>query len=109
MVTILNCQKEPQVSISTLLSVSGEDDTKAFDWGEAEDETKIEHMLAKFDTYCEQQTQVIYERYRFNNRKQEPGKSITADLTVLKSITKNCQNKDITPQEILCDRIVLGT
>ena len=112
MVTISNCQKEPQVSISKLLSVSGEDDTKAFDafeWGEAEDETKIEHMLAKFDTYCELQTQVIYERYRFNNRKQEPGKSITADLTVLKSITKNCQNKDITPQEILCDRIVLGT
>ena len=78
-------KQEPLVRVSTLLSVIGEDATKAFDafeWGEAEDETKIEHVLAKFDAYCEPRTQVIYERYRFNNRKQEPGENIAAYLTV---------------------------
>lgn len=65
--------------VSTFLLVIGEDATKAFDaleWGEAEDETNIEHVLAKFDAYCEPRIQVIYERYRFNNRKQEPGENI---------------------------------
>ena len=65
-------------------------------------------MLAKFDEYCEPRTQVIYERYRFNNRKQEPGESIAAYLTELRMIAKNCQHEDITPEEILRDRIVLG-
>ena len=104
-------KQEPLVRVSTLLSVIGEDATKAFDafeWGEAEDETKIEHVLAKFDAYCEPRTQVIYERYRFNNRKQEPGENIAAYLTELKTIAKNCQHEDITPEEILRDRIVLG-
>ena len=42
--------------VSTFLSVIDEDATKAFDafeWGEAEDETNIEHVLATFDAYCE--------------------------------------------------------
>ena len=104
-------KQEPLVRVSTLLSVIGEDATKAFDafeWGEAEDATKIEHVLAKFDAYCEPRTQVIYERYRFNNRKQEPGENIAAYLTELRTIAKNCQHEDITPEEILRDRIVLG-
>ena len=49
-------KQEPLVRVSTLLSVIGEDATKAFnafEWGEDEDETEIEHMLAKSDEYCE--------------------------------------------------------
>ena len=53
-------------------------------------------------------TQVIYERYRFNNRKQEPGENIAAYLTELRTIAKNGQHEEITPEEILRDRIVLG-
>ena len=51
---------------------------------------------------------MIYERYRFNNHKQEPGESIAAYLTELRTIAKNCQHEDVTPEEILRDRIVLG-
>ena len=104
-------KQESLVRVSTFLSVIGKDTTKAYDafeWGEAEDETNIEHVLAKFDAYCEPRTQVIYERYRFNNRKQEPGKNIVAYLTELRTIAKNCQQEEITPEEILRDRIVLG-
>ena len=103
-------KQESLVRVSTFLSVIGEDATKAFDafeWGEAEDDTSIEHVLAKFDAYCEPRTQVIYERYRFNNRKQEPGENIAAYLTELRTIAKNCQHEEITPEEMR-DRIVLG-
>ena len=62
----MKSQQETLVKVSTFLPVIGEDTMKAFDafeWGEAEDETNIERVLAKFDAYCEPHTQVIYERY----------------------------------------------
>ena len=49
-------KQDSLVRVSTFLSVIDEDATKAFDafeWGEAEDETNIEHVLAKLDAYCE--------------------------------------------------------
>ena len=59
--------------VSTLLSVNGEDAVKAFDtfaivWSEGQKKDSIKDVLTKFDEYCEPCTQVIYERYRFNNR-----------------------------------------
>ena len=62
-------KQEQLVRVWTMLSVIGEDATKAFDafeWGETEDDSKIEDVLAKFDEYCDPRTQVIYQRYRFN-------------------------------------------
>ena len=50
----------------------------------------------------------IYERFRFNNRVQEAGESISAYLTELRTIAKNCAHDGITPDEILRDRLVLG-
>ena len=71
----------------------------AFEWGETEDDSIIEDILAKFDEYCEPRTQVTYERYRFNNRNQEPGENIASYLTELRTIAKNCQHESITPDE----------
>ena len=103
-------RQEQLVSLN-MLSVIGKDATKAFDGfelGETQDDSKTEDVLAKFDEYCEPRTQVIYERYRFNNRNQEPGESIASYLTELRTIAKNCQHESITPDEILRDRSVLG-
>ena len=74
----------------------------------ARTKTVLQTFLAKFDEYCEPRTQVIYERYRFNNRKQEPGESISTYVTELRVIAKNCAHDEITPDEILRDRLVLG-
>lgn len=104
-------KQEDLVRVSTLLSVIGEEAVKAFDtfaWAEGQNENKITDVLVKFDEYCEPRTQVIYERYRFNNRKQEPGESISAYVTELRVIAKNCAHNEITPDEILRDRLVLG-
>ena len=65
-------------------------------------------MLTKFAEYCEPRTQVNYERYRFNHRKQEAGESISAYVTELRVISKNCAHDEITPGEILRNRLVLG-
>ena len=65
----------------------------------------MKDVLAKFDEFCEPRTQVIYKRYRFNNRNQEPGESIASYLTELRTIAKKTANLN---DEILRDRIVLG-
>ena len=99
------------VRVATLLSVIGEDAVQIFDtftWREGEQDDKMKDVLAKFDEYCEPRTQVIYQRYRFNNRKQEAGESIVAYVTELRMIAKNCAHDGITPDEILRDRLVLG-
>ena len=104
-------KQEDLVRVSTLLSVIGEDAIRAFDtfvWREGQKEDSINDVLTKFDEYCEPRTQVIYERYCFNNRKQEAGESISAYVTELRVIAKNCAHDEITPDEILRDRLVLG-
>lgn len=86
------------VRVSTLLSVIGEDAIKAFDtfvWSEGQKEDSIKDVLTKFDEYCKPCTQVIYERYRFNNRKQEAGESISAYVTELCVIAKNCAHDEM--------------
>ena len=96
--------------MSTLLSIIGEDGVKAHDtftWNEEENADDIS-VLKKYDEFCTPGTQVIYERYRFNNRNQEPGENISTYLTELRTIAKNCAHDTITPDEILRDRLVLG-
>ena len=97
--------------MSTLLSIIGEDGVKAHDtftWNEDENADDISQVLKKFDEFCTPRTQVKYERYRFNNRNQEPGENISTYLTELRTIAKNCAHDTITPDEILRDRLVLG-
>ena len=73
--------------VLTLLSVISEDAVKILDtftWREGEQDDKMKDVLAKVDEYCEPRTQVVYQRYCFNNRKLEAGKSIAAYVTKLR-------------------------
>ena len=42
---------------------------------QAGDEAQITPVLQKFDDYCQPKLNVPFERYRFNTRLQQPGKS----------------------------------
>ena len=79
-----------------------------FTWLAGENEQCIDQVLSKFDSYCEPRTQIIYERFCFNNRVQEADESISAYVAELRTIAKNCAHDGITPDEILRDRLVLG-
>ena len=66
--------------VATFLSVIGEDAAKVYDiftWLAGENEQCID-QVSKFDSYCEPRTHIIYGRFRFNNRIQEAGESISA-------------------------------
>ena len=84
-------KQEGIVRVSTLLSIIGEDGVKAHDtftWNEEENADDISQVLKKFDEFCTPTTQVMYERYRSNNRNQEPGENISTYLTELRTIAK---------------------
>ena len=58
-----------------------------FTWEEAEDNSKINKVLTKFEQYCQPRRNVPFERYRFNRRMQEPGESYDQYRTALR---KSC-------------------
>ena len=104
-------KQEGLIRVATLLSVVGEDAAKVYDtftWDDGQDEQCIDDVLRQFDRYCAPRTQVIYERYKFNNRNQAVGETISAYITDLRTIARNCAHEDITPDEIIRDRLVLG-
>ena len=104
-------KQEGLIRVATLLSVVGEDAAKVYDtftWDDDQDEECIDDVLRQFDRYCQPRTQVIYERYKFNNRNQAVGETISAYITDLRTIARNCAHEDITPDEIIRDRLVLG-
>ena len=66
-------KQEGIVCVSTLPSIIDEDGIKAhntFTWNEDENADNISQVLKKFDEFFPPRTQVIYERFRFNNRNQ---------------------------------------
>ena len=105
------CKQAGLIRVATFLTIIGEEANKVYDiftWANSQDEQCLADVLSQFDIYCEPRTQVIYERFRFNNRNQRAGESIPAYITELRTIAMNCAHEGITPDEILRDRLVLG-
>ena len=98
--------------MATLLTVIGEEARDVFstfkDWASRGDENKIQPVLTKFETYCQPRRNIPFERYRFNRRTQEPGKTYNQYRTALRKLAEGCDFGSITPNEILRDCLVFG-
>ena len=55
-----------------------------------DDRQNIDKVLELWKVYCIGKTNVIYERYRFNNRLQESDESIDAYTTALRTLAETC-------------------
>ena len=53
------------------------------------------------------QTNTIYERYKFNNRSQEPGETIDAYATAVRTLADTCSFGNLK-EEMIRDRLVCG-
>ena len=58
--------------------------------------------------YCNPRKNIPFERYLFNSRQQEPGKSFDRYVTSLRQIADKCDFGAITPDDLLRDRIIFG-
>ena len=103
-------QQENQVRVATFITCIGSDALevyKALPFESDEDKMIMSKVLELMEKHCIGQTNVIYERYCFNNRNQETGESFDAYLTALKALAKTC-NFGSLKDELIRDRIVCG-
>ena len=105
-------EKPEAVQVATLLTVIGEEARDVFPtftgWAKAGDARKIGPVLAKFANYCQPRKNIPFERYKFNRRTQEAGKSYDQYRTALRKLAEGCAFETITPDEIIRDRLVFG-
>ena len=75
---------------------------------QSKDEKKnLAKILELWESYCLGKTNIIYERYRFNNRNQDAGESIDTYASSLRSLSDTC-NFGTLKEEMIRDRIVCG-
>ena len=71
------------------------------------DRQNIDKVLELWQDYCIGKTNVIYERYRFNNRSQESDESIDAYTTALHTLAETCEFGSLK-EDLIRDRLVCG-
>ena len=73
-----------------------------------EDEKRnLAKILELWESYCLGKMNIIYERYRFNNRNQNAGEAIDTYASSLRSLSDTC-NFGTLKEEMIRDRIVCG-
>ena len=73
--------------------------------GDRDDTVKILELL---EGYYIGKTNVIYERYKFHSRNQKDGESTTTYIGELRRLAHSCDFENITPDQLIRDRIVCG-
>lgn len=69
--------------------------------------TTFAEVKQKLDSYFSPKKNVIFERFKFNSRVQEPGKSVDSFVTTLYSLAETCEYGAIK-EELIRDRIAIG-
>ena len=93
--TLLYCMGDEADTILTSTNISS-DDRKKYDW-----------VVAKLDAFFKVQTNVIYERAKFNRRDQKEGESVEQYISALYDLVESCEYGELR-DEMLRDRIVVG-
>ena len=92
---------------ATLYSCIGVDALEIADGLGIDKEEDIEVVLNKFQSFCIGETNVIYERYCFNKRAQEPNETIDTYAAALNGLAKSCEYGTLQ-DDLVRDRIVVG-
>ena len=72
-----------------------------------EEKSDITKVLELWETHCIGKTNIIYKRYKFNNRSQEQTESIDTYVTALQALAETCKFGTLK-DHLIRDRIVCG-
>ena len=72
-----------------------------------DEKADIKKVLELWQNHCIGKTNIIYERYKFNNRSQEQAESIDTYVTTLRALAETCEFGTLK-DDLLRDRIVCG-
>ena len=101
--------KSSESQVNTLVYTMGDaaDDILS-SFGLTDDEKKnYDTVVEKLDRHFVKKRNVIFERARFNQRKQEEGESVDDFVTALFCLSEHCQYGNLR-EEMIRDRIVVG-
>ena len=102
-------EKSEEAQVNTLIYTMGaeaDDIFQSFGLSE-EDKKNYETVKSKFDSHFVKRRNVIYERAKFNQRKQEEGENVDVFITALYSLVEYCVYGNLH-EEMIRDRIVVG-
>ena len=72
-----------------------------------EEKADINKVLELWANHCIEKTNIIYERYKFNNRSQKQTETIDTYITTLRALAETCEFGTLK-DELIRDRIVCG-
>ena len=101
--------KAEEAQVNTLLysmGNEGDDILRSFSLSE-EDQKKYNTVKAKFDGHFVKRRNTIFERAKFNSRRQEQGEPVDAFITALYGLAEHCNYAGLH-DEMIRDRIVVG-
>ena len=102
-------KKSEEIQVDSLIYAMGpsaDDVLTTFEFDEGE-EAKFDVVKAKFDQYFNVRRNVIYERAKFNQCRQEVEESAEEFITSLYCLAENCAYGALK-EEMIRDRIVVG-
>lgn len=73
----------------------------------AADRSIYETVKTKFDEFFAPKKNVVFDRYKFNARVQQPGESVDTFITALYSLADKCDYSTLK-ESLIRDRIVIG-
>ncbi|XP_069110194.1 uncharacterized protein [Argopecten irradians] len=101
--------KEGPVQVNTFIYAMGgeaEDIIKSFGLSD-EDSKTYDKVVEKFDNYFITRRNTIFERARFNHRRQNEGESAENFIMALYALVEHCEYGELK-SEMIRDRIVVG-
>ena len=102
-------KKSQEIQVNTLVYSMGDeaDDILSSFHLPLEDKVKYDIVKEKFEGYFVKRRNVIFERAKFNQRRQEPGKPVDSFITSLHCLAEHCGYGDLH-NRMIRDRIVVG-
>ena len=101
--------KDDEAQVNTLIYAMGDEaDDILRSFNLSEDESKrYDAVKGKFESHFDKRRNVIYERARFNMRRQEENEAIDTFVTALYALAEHCGYGSLH-DEMIRDRIVVG-
>jgi hypothetical protein len=109
---IANTQAQSnEYQVALFLNTLGDPALKVYNgfvFTSTEENRTVNEIITKFDEYAIGTVNATYERFLFNQRKQNDGESFDNFLSALRTLIKTCSFCDQCVDSLLMDRIVIG-
>ena len=99
---------EREATIVTILGVGAMDLYDSLPFANDEERQEVKAVLGYLEQHFLGRRNTIYERYLFSTRQQEEGETFQHYLAALRKHAAHCDFENITPNQILRDKLVYG-